>query len=336
MTGSDNRPKVGVIGYDHKFISPILGYLARNGYSIDAYEWEKYDVDDADRTRTVIGNTDVIVAEWLGRNAVEAVAHRAKDQPVIVRMHRFELYRNEWANLDIEAVSTVIAVGEEYRRRLLARTGWPPEKVIVIPNPVDLDSLDLPKRNEADFTIGMLGVASERKRLDLALDVFEQVLERDDRYRLQIKSARPQSLKWVWDSPTERAFARRVDERLQASPLREVVSWIEPGPDVAGWLQGIGYLLSTSDDESFHLSPAEGAASGAVPIVRNWPGASEIHPDGFVGSIDELPDLILGLAGDRDRARRKAREFVRNHYDIEVVGEQWARLIDRLANIAGS
>lgn len=336
MTGPGSRPKVGVIGYDQKFIRPILEYLARNGHSIDAYEWDKYNVDDTDRTRTVIEDSDVIVAEWLGRNAVEAVAHRSSDQPVIVRMHRFELYRNEWADLDIDSVGMVITVGEEYRRRLLARTGWPPEKVMVIPNSVDVEALDLPKHNKAEFTIGLLGVASERKRLDLALDVFERVLERDDRYRLQIKSAHPQSLKWVWDSPTERAFATLVDERLQASPLRDFVSWIEPGPDVAGWLQGIGYLLSTSDDESFHLSPAEGAASGAVPIVRDWPGASEIHPDGFVASIDELPDLILDMAGDRDRAGKRAQAFVRNHYDIEVVGEQWTSLIDHLSSIVGS
>lgn len=336
MTRPGSRPKVGVIGYDQKFIRPILGYLTRNGYSIEAYEWEKYDVDDTDRTRMTIGKTDVIVAEWLGRNAVEAVAHRTKAQPVIVRMHRFELNRNEWTGLDIDSVGMVIAVGEEYRRRLLATTGWPPDKVMVIPNPVDVEALSLPKRAEAEFTIGLLGVASRRKRLDLALDVFERVVDRDDRYRLQIKSARPQSLKWVWDSPIERAFATQVDERLEASPLRKLVSWIEPGPDVAGWLQGIGYLLSTSDDESFHLSPAEGAASGAVPIVRDWPGASEIHPEGFVGRIDELPDLILGLAGDRHQAGQKAQAFVRTHYDIEVVGEQWASLIDRLANIAGS
>ena len=43
------------------------------------------------------------------------------------------------------------------------------------------------------------------------------------------------------------------------------------GPDVGTWLRRIGFILSTSDDESFHLAPAEGMASGAVPVIRSWP-----------------------------------------------------------------
>lgn len=335
MTTAEQKT-IGIIGYDHKFIEPTLGYLSRNGFSIDAYEWEKYNVDDPERTRAVVTNADVIVAEWLGRNAIEAVRYRSGNRPVIVRMHRFELNRSEWSSLDIGAVDAVITVGEEYRRRLLAKTGWPVDKVIVIPNSVDVEKLALPKRPEAAFTIGLLGVASRRKRLDLALDVFERIVQSDPRYRLQIKSARPHSLKWVWDSPAEREYASAQDERLASTPLRDFVTWIEPGPDVAEWLQGIGYLMSTSDDESFHLSPAEGAASGAVPIVRGWPGAHEIHPAGFVGPIGDLAALLLDQATDREGASQRAQRFVQNHYDINVVGKQWAELIETLSSIADS
>ena len=47
--------------------------------------------------------------------------------------------------------------------------------------------------------------------------------------------------------------------------------------DQAAWLRRIGFVLSTSDDESFHVAPAEGMASRAVPVVRHWPGAQTIY-----------------------------------------------------------
>jgi glycosyltransferase involved in cell wall biosynthesis len=41
--------------------------------------------------------------------------------------------------------------------------------------------------------------------------------------------------------------------------------------DVPDALRRIGVILSTSVRESFHCALVEGAASGAVPVVRDWP-----------------------------------------------------------------
>jgi hypothetical protein len=41
--------------------------------------------------------------------------------------------------------------------------------------------------------------------------------------------------------------------------------------DVPGALKEIGVILSTSVRESFHCALVEGAASMAVPVVRDWP-----------------------------------------------------------------
>jgi len=96
---------------------------------------------------------------------------------------------------------------------------------------------------------------------------------------------------------------------------------------VAEWLQKIGFLLSTSDDESFHLSPAEGMASRAVPVIRPWPGADEIYdPRWVVSGEAAMAARIIDVASDeREWARlgETARLETISRYDIDGVVPRW-------------
>ena len=110
----------------------------------------------------------------------------------------------------------------------------------------------------------MISIVPSRKRLDLALDVLEELRRDDDRYLLFVKSGMPWEHWWVWQHPER---ARRTTpsalRRVQRSPLlRDAVVFDDAGPDVPAWLRRVGFVLSTSDDESFHVAPAEGMASG--------------------------------------------------------------------------
>ncbi|WP_051456756.1 hypothetical protein [Brochothrix campestris] len=59
------------------------------------------------------------------------------------------------------------------------------------------------------------------------------------------------------------------------------------------WFKKIGYTLSTSDNESFHLAPMEGMASGAFPCILNWEGAESIYPESsIVPTITDMVNLI--------------------------------------------
>ena len=47
---------------------------------------------------------------------------------------------------------------------------------------------------------------------------------------------------------------------------------LEPfGADMGSWLRKVGFVLSPSTSESFHLAPVEGMASGSIPIVSEVP-----------------------------------------------------------------
>ena len=66
-------------------------------------------------------------------------------------------------------------------------------------------------------------------------------------------------------NPAEREHYAAALRRVQRSPLlRGAVVFDDAGPDVAAWLRRVGFVLSTSDDESFHVAPGggHGVASG--------------------------------------------------------------------------
>jgi len=82
----------------------------------------------------------------------------------------------------------------------------------------------------------------------------------------------------------------------------------------------LGYVLSLSDIESFHLAPMEATSTGSIPLFLNWPGAEYIYPDKFIfGSIEEITDKILYLNSDPQqyiKLSRRIRSFVIENYGI--------------------
>ena len=163
------------------------------------------------------------------------------------------------------------------------RTGWPADKV---DGDRELGGRLAARPTEAAgarFHIGMVGIGETRKRFDLALDVLEEVRRHDPRFRLFAKTKMPWDYAWIWRRPGEPETTDAYLRRIQVSErLRGAVVFDQFGPDVASWLRRVGFVLSTSDDESFHLAPAEGMASGAIPIVRSWPGADTIYESRWI------------------------------------------------------
>jgi glycosyltransferase involved in cell wall biosynthesis len=135
-------------------------------------------------------------------------------------------------------------VSKHYARLCREYTGWPETKVATVPNALDVAQLDRPKLDGARFQLGLVGMVPSRKRLDLALDVLEELRREDDRYLLFVKSGMPWEHWWVWQNPAEREHYAGALRRVQRSPLlRGAVVFDDAGPDVAAWLRRVGSCL---------------------------------------------------------------------------------------------
>jgi glycosyltransferase involved in cell wall biosynthesis len=321
-----------VAGHDLKFFRPLLDYLRlQPDLEVRVDQWAALGKHDPDASRELAGWADVVVCEWCGPNAVWYSRHKRRGSRLLVRLHRFELESPYPKKVRIGAVSQVICVSRHYARLCRERTGWPESKVVTVPNAIDVAQLDRPKLDGARFHLGLIGIVPSRKRLDLALDVLEELRREDDRYLLFIKSGMPWEHWWVWQNPEEREHYATALRRVQRSPLlRGAVVFDDAGPDVAAWLRRVGFVLSTSDDESFHVAPAEGMASRAVPVLRHWPGAETIYDTRWIHADPAgMAAAILELAGPDDwrQAGDDAHAQAAAAFNLPLVCEAWRGLL---------
>jgi glycosyltransferase involved in cell wall biosynthesis len=330
--GPAPRLRVVVAGHDLKFFTPLLSYLRRQpDLEVRLDQWAALGKHDPAVSRELAAWADVVVCEWCGPNAVWYSRHKRRGSRLLVRLHRFELRSPYPGQLKISAVNQVVCVSRHYARLCREYTGWPETKVATVPNALDVAQLDRPKLDGARFHLGLVGMVPSRKRLDLALDVLEELRREHDRYLLFVKSGMPWEHWWVWQNPAEREHYASALRRVQRSPLlRGAVVFDDAGPDVAAWLRRVGFVLSTSDDESFHVAPAEGMASRAVPVLRHWPGAETIYDMRWIHrGPAEMAAAVMALAdeGDWRAAGDDAHVQAAAAFNLTRVCEAWHGLL---------
>lgn len=332
-TQSAGRPlRVVVASHDLKFFTRIQEHLAElPGVELRLDHWEALSVHDTATSEAMATWADVVICEWAGPNLVWYSRHKRQGQRLIVRLHRFELEAGWLADVRADAIDQVVCVSPFYAQLTAAKTGWPAERIVVIPNWVDVAQFDRRKLAGAEFTLGMIGISPHRKRPDLGVDILARLRRRDRRYRLAIKSKMPWDYWWIWRKPEERAETERLFHRLHDDPVvAGAVTFDGFGGDVAAWLRRVGWVLSTSDDESFHLAPAEGMASGAVPALLPWPGADTIYDTRWIhGDAAAAADAIheITASGRWEAERAFAREQVEASFPLDAVCQTWARIL---------
>lgn len=307
-----------VAGHDLKFARPLIRAAENAGMEVMLDEWTSHNTHDEDRSRALLREADVVFCEWGLGNAVWYSHNLHEHQRMVVRIHAQELRRDYLRNIKHKKVARFIFVGRTILESAVASHGIPRGASVVIPNPIDVQGLALPKTGlEAWHTLGLVGAIPRSKRPDLALDLLEQLRIRDDRYRLRIKGHGPDHYPWLANLPEEVAFYDELQARIDAINAEHpgAVVWDPHGDDMCEWFRQIGVALSVSDHESFHFTVADGAASGALPAVLAWPGAEYLYPKEWLSAdLDELAHRIRQAEpspGDRD--------FIRERFASDVV-----------------
>ena len=320
-------PRVLVATHDRKFFSAIADHLSRCGAQVSFDDWHGHARHDEAVSKDLLQRADVVVCEWAVGNAVWYSHNLRPGQRLLLRLHRMELDTPFPAEIRFDAVERAVVVSELFRDKAVGQLGWPAERIAVVPNWVDTLLLDRPKLPDAHVHLGLLGWIPQRKRLDRALDVIERLARADDRWRLHLGGPLPWELRWVWMRLAEREYLTDQLDRIRMSPvLRRAVSIDGHQHNVASWLRQIGFVLSPSDDESFHLAPAEGMASGAVPVI--WPWETAVGVYGRRWLVDDASAAAERIAvTDWQAERRVAQAYVRRRYPLEPVVDAWADLV---------
>jgi hypothetical protein len=152
----------------------------------------------------------------------------------------------------------------------------------------------------------------------------------DDRFRLVVKGRPPWEYAWMLQRERERDYYQKLFSRIKRSPLlRDAVVFEGFDPDMASYLQKVGFMLSTSDIEGHAVALAEAMASAAVPVVLARPGARDQYPARWVhATAGKAARAILSmcdLATTADEGRQAAA--LARTWSNEALMPRWQELL---------
>jgi glycosyltransferase involved in cell wall biosynthesis len=320
-----------IAGHDLKFIQPIADFLGTHTDTrVILDKWQGQVRHNVGESVERLREADVVLCEWMLGNAVWYSHNKLPHQRLVVRLHRVELETDYPAKADLDAIDATIFVGQDMAERAQKEFGIPAHKCVVVPNAVDVSALARSKDYGHEHVLGMIGAVPTRKRLDLAIELLRELRAVDQRFRLHVKSKAPWELSWVWNQPEERKYFEGILRDIADDPeLADAVLFDDAGPNIAEWLKKVGWIVSTSDAESFHVTVVEGMSSGAVPLVRAWRGAAQIYDQAWlhdnVTSMASAVSDILGSGRYQEMASRARAEAAR--FDLPDVASAIASVL---------
>jgi len=254
---------------------------------------------------------DIAWFEWCTPQVVLA-SHLPKTCRTVVRLHRYEAFRDWPAQVNWDNIDFLITVGNPcVLKRVTARV---PDllkrtRVLSIPNGVNLDRFAFRERPRGK-NVAMVGYLNLRKNPGLLLQCFARLHRADPEYRLHVAG----------EFQDDGLLFDYMHTMIEELGLRGAVTFDGWQDDVATWLQDKHYLVSTAMGEGHPVNVLEAMARGIKPLVHTWPGARDFFPpDCLWRDPDEFCRCIL----EGDYEPQRYRDWVAQRY---ALGEQLARI----------
>ena len=196
---------------------------------------------------------------------------------------------------------------------------------------------DLPKLEGSEFNIGIIGILPKIKRPDIALDIIENLIKKDSRYKLVILG------KWYTDwigtskHKKEIEYYKKLEERINSSELKNHIVVDKFTPEVDKWFQKIGFILSVSDIEGSHQSVAEAMATGTIPLIYGKAltdyKLDEVYPKKYCfyeDNIDKLCDKIYFYSNNKEEKRvisGECKNYSSGNFKIKDIYNQYSKIL---------
>lgn len=286
--------------------------------------------------REQLAAADVVFADWADKGAVLASLFVPPTARLVVRLHGVDLL-SPWQHLlDWSRVTDAIFVSEHMRRAAQSVLGEQIAHVRchVIGNGVDFDRFTPEHKGAtAHRTLGLVGWAQKVKDPIWALEVLALLRRHDPQWRLKLIGAdfpaRPRRL-------SEHRYAQEFRARALEPDVVGAVSYVGYTTNLPAHLSDVGFALSSSLRESWHVGAVEMVAAQAVPVFRNWPAFRHLDavgelfgPECAVDTPQEAAERILASA-DRDvweRESAAARERFRQRFDPRTLEDSYRAVV---------
>lgn len=324
------RPlKLVVASHDMKFMGELMQFFQQDGrFEVRVDEWKTLHTHDEKKSTKLAQWADIVFCEWAGPALRWYSVNAPARTRLYSRLHRFEMNGAWMDDVAWDNVNGLVFVSSFIRDQVVQRFGIEESKTHIIANAIDTADFDRPKLPNAQFHVGMVGYVPFLKRPDRAVDLLSMLLEADSRYTLHLKGRLPWDYSYEWNKALQKQAYLELFDRISRDPLLRKSVVVEPfSADIASWQRGMGFTLSPSSLESFHLAPAEGMASGSIPVVWEREGARQIFGDYVVASLGEAVERITALRESAafEKASAQAKSQAQK-WDSQVLTAQWAEL----------
>ncbi len=344
-----SNPKVSVITYvNSNFLPPVVTNMENVGAAVSQYDATKdfgedfpnsihemfknlliirFDLKELLENRPWLNamkkveqDSDVVWYEWANRNAVFGSQYPYPNVRKVIRLHSYELLIPQIPLIDWSNIDEVVVVSPMMER--VFRQSVPEAvhvDVTVISNFIDVTRFSTSKTPAASKNIGLIGWSPVAKDLAFALDVIDELKAQDSSFRLHLFGSEPD-----YEAAAKNVELVALYARLDALVEQGTVikhGWIDRIEDK---LDDIGFILSTSSRESFHLGLFEGVLSGAVPVVRKWPfwvdagsPADFMPAEWIISNPKQAVNRVLSLQAGPifESTRKDAVRFAYNFFD---------------------
>jgi len=271
---------------------------------------------------------DIVHTHLIGADVVGRTAALLAGVPVIVSTQH-DVYERPgvlaaFRRLSARRVSAVAAVSDAVVPYCLERLHMPAERVVVIPNGVDVDRVRCERAPTQGFAFGALGSLVPAKAHDTLLRAFARA-ELPASTRLRIAGEGPL-----------REPLTALAEELGIAPRVDLLGQVE---DVAEFFAGVDAFVHPSREEGLPLALLEAMAAGLPVIATRLPALSAALDDGAAGLLvpRDDPDAlaralerVCACGPDTQRMAQTALERACELYSVDRMVEEYAALYERL------
>lgn len=306
------------LAYHLQFFTP------RGLRPVAARDAGRYDIAHVHGHRHLL---EVIGTRAFRRAGVPYVSAPNGTAPRIERRHLMKrVWDALWGDADLAHAAAVLAVSEAERRQL-HDIGVPPQRVRLVPNPVDLDEFaDSPDRDRfrrrwspgGEPIVLFLGKLTPRKGVERLVEVMPRLARH--RPRLVIAGN---------DMGALGSVRAAIDTHGLGGST--VLAGLLEGRDRLDALAAADVVVYPSSDEAFGLVPLEALLCGTPVVVAGGSGCGEIVgtldggqvvPHGDLEAMAAAMDNVLAAPEAwRDRARPAARA-IRRRFGADAVAAQ--------------
>lgn len=295
------RPKVAFfcgLKDDTKFLNDIYTFAERR-FDVRFFEGET-----VNQMVELMKWSDISWFEWCTK-MVEEVSKLPKVCKNIVRLHRFEAYRDWPRRIQWENIDRLITIGNSFVEEALLeqvpdignRT-----QLITIPNGVNLNKFEFVNRSGGK-NIACVGYLNMRKNPMFLLQCMQKLHYINPEYRLFFAGN--------FQDPMLEQYLKHMVRKLKLTNVIFFDGWQE---DVNAWLKDKHYIVSCSIGESQGMGLLEAMACGVKPVIHNFPGASQTFPSEFLFNIaEEFCKQILS----EQYESLKYRRYVEGNYALK-------------------